>query len=465
MSFVRTLDYKPIRIFLRLLKHRYWIDDVLVTKNVITVICRQAIDIGLNRWEFNVGEDEEIAEIHRDMWLQCFWWDKWLAFRVGKQPMVLSVHCCCLLPRDLVEVGVDYSMSVFSILQVLSSRAFDTTTTLKLCYLVLSKMIEDIFQDFLYNNEFTGYNSLFTQAESFDIETMFKKLMVKYHGIKKEICLLKEIEERLAESYSTDNEFMEFIMHSDVVTMSILQSVSSAFLRFGSSFGMVENCDLQSIISSCETDTLKSCAGILLKVLKFNNRAQNLKYSWYVVMVVLNMTVLILGYHQKKNFAYYLSLMCAIAKAYSKGSGKEIIYDEPPFSKTAKRYSKIILIVARICCEFYIGSSKESPEKLSYEFQDYGLDFLNSYHHLLNSDNIWFKDLLSNNRISNYRNMILNHINMCPQDFSIETSQYKSNLSESDIISIDNLLSGDLNKFFEDEIFSSFINTMSENLD
>lgn len=463
MSFMRILEYRPIDLFLRLVKHRYWIDDILVIKNIITVTCRQGIDIGLNRWEYNIGENEEIADIHRDMWLQCFWWDKWLAFRMGKQPTILSVHCCCLLPCDLVKAGVNFSMSVLSMLQILSSESFAIKTTLKVCYLILSKIIEDCFQNLLYDDDFTGYNSFLVQTEYFKVQTMLSRLLEKYHKVKKEIYLLKQIEERLTESYFTDNDFVEFLMHSNVIKIFIFQSISSAFSRFGNTFRMVENCDLQSVIIFCDTETLKFCGDILLKVLKFNSRALNIKYSWYVVIVFLNMTVLILDNRKKRNYAYYLSLMCAIAKAFSTKSEKGIIHNESPFSRTIKRCAKIILILTRISCEFHIASKKESLEKLDYEFQDYGLDFLNSYQCLLSSENTWFNDILSSDRISDYRNIILKHINMRPQDFSIGGPQYESSVSEHEATLISNLLSENIDKFFEDEIFSSFINTMSEN--
>ncbi|CAI4644389.1 BMC_2a_G0047690.mRNA.1.CDS.1 [Saccharomyces cerevisiae] len=72
----RLLDAEFLHDLLCFVKQRHWKDNSFIIGGVIAPLCRQVQDLGLSRWEYYLGMNEEHANHLREIWWDTYWWDK-----------------------------------------------------------------------------------------------------------------------------------------------------------------------------------------------------------------------------------------------------------------------------------------------------------------------------------------------------------------------------------------------------
>ncbi|WP_461254825.1 hypothetical protein, partial [Streptococcus uberis] len=80
----RLLDAEFLHDLLCFVKQRHWKDNSFIIGGVIAPLCRQVQDLGLSRWEYYLGMNEEHANSLREIWWDTYWWDKWYVVVTGK---------------------------------------------------------------------------------------------------------------------------------------------------------------------------------------------------------------------------------------------------------------------------------------------------------------------------------------------------------------------------------------------
>ncbi|CCD22498.1 Zn(II)2Cys6 transcription factor NDAI_0A03410 [Naumovozyma dairenensis CBS 421] len=93
-----------------------------------------AIEIGLPRWEYYVGLDENTAERRRNLWWKLYCQEKSFSFRFGTISSIDDNYMNCLLPNEFRKIGILYNKDFVANFSNIPVEAFDkmTVSSLKL---------------------------------------------------------------------------------------------------------------------------------------------------------------------------------------------------------------------------------------------------------------------------------------------------------------------------------------------
>ena len=179
----RLLDAEFLHDLLCFVKQRHWKDNSFIIGGVIAPLCRQVQDLGLSRWEYYLGMNEEHANHLREIWWDTYWWDKWYVVVTGKLPMIDSSTVTCLLPQQIMRLGVDDAMSSWQMLERVDFTYGSLKDHIMFGYIVLSISINDVFSNVLYNRKFTDYR-MFSGITALDFKVV-EELLTRINGIRK----------------------------------------------------------------------------------------------------------------------------------------------------------------------------------------------------------------------------------------------------------------------------------------
>lgn len=185
----RLLDAEFLHDLLCFVKQRHWKDNSFIIGGVIAPLCRQVQDLGLSRWEYYLGMNEEHANPLREIWWDTYWWDKWYVVVTGKLPMIDSSTVTCLLPQQIMRLGVDDAMSSWQMLERVDFTYGSLKDHIMFGYIVLSISINDVFSNVLYNRKFTDYR-VFSGITALDFKVV-EELLTRINGIRKGFTVLK----------------------------------------------------------------------------------------------------------------------------------------------------------------------------------------------------------------------------------------------------------------------------------
>lgn len=103
---VGDLDF--FESLLILIKHQYWIGEYHLFYQLLSLATGYAQNLGIHRWEFYVGMDEEMAEKRRCLWWKCYFWDKLFSIHTGKQAIICEASFCQLLASEIFSATWDF---------------------------------------------------------------------------------------------------------------------------------------------------------------------------------------------------------------------------------------------------------------------------------------------------------------------------------------------------------------------
>lgn len=417
-----SLNRKPIDMFVSLVRSRYYADGVWLIGDIITTSCRKAIDIGLNRWEYYVGENEKDAEQSRELWLQCYWWDKWYALMTGKQPLIYVGLCSCLPPKNLMNIGVSYSMTACSLVDAVNPDEIEQN----LCYLALSRIIDDVFHNILYNDKFVGISNAGEKLDSF---------LTEISNTRGELfSLYKKMHE--------NEDAQELLFHLKFAVITIFGYLSDLIIRFGNYSDVESDGRLLKELEILREERAAMCRDTLKQVIKVSTGPLVLKSVLYTLLIMFCMMTLCLNSQSRTTD---LSLMLAVSNIYAHViENPRTSPGDPPFKIALTRYTKMMLILTRICYEFHMQNT--SADKLKLELEE---SLPSSSEHLISNDGIWFEDLLYCGRTSEFRESVLSHLGMNISDFS---TRERSDRIDDNFTGFENV--------YNDDFFSEFLNIL-----
>ncbi|SCU87479.1 LAMI_0D06216g1_1 [Lachancea mirantina] len=237
------LDY--LESLLILIKQQYWISDWHVFTHLLTMALSYAQNLGINRWEFYVGMNEEIAERRRYLWWECYAWDKFYAVQTGKQPFLDENLCNCLPIKAIRQQGyLDHQEFLHNMTSLHEPITEDRKELMQYTFITVSLLIGSFYKDILYNRRFTDFRnyakpSSFQEAILFEIIEGVDHFIFKMDALKSQAKGIYDLSERLKNMSSVPLEEKECVLEASLIIICIeyyfclcMSSVDHLFARF-----------------------------------------------------------------------------------------------------------------------------------------------------------------------------------------------------------------------------------------
>lgn len=153
------LDYLESLLFL--IKQQYWIAEFHVFSHLLSMAVCYAQNLGIHRWEFYVGMDEELAERRRSLWWRCYAWDKLFAVQTGKQPLIEETYMNCLSTNSIRKAGfIDRQDFISSVLTLKEPPVMESIEqVMEYGFVGLAQLISEFFEKVLYNRKYTDFRN------------------------------------------------------------------------------------------------------------------------------------------------------------------------------------------------------------------------------------------------------------------------------------------------------------------
>ncbi|SCU93777.1 LADA_0G04852g1_1 [Lachancea dasiensis] len=153
-------DLDHLESLLSLIKHEYWAGEHHVLFQLRSIICSYSQHLGLHRWEYYVGMDEELAERRREVWWRCYFWDKFFSVLGGKQAEIPDYSVSCLLPVCFRRLGIlesdEFLQKIDTLREPLTGRVSEM---MLFCSVSLAIVVGDFFRNVLYNKKYTNFRN------------------------------------------------------------------------------------------------------------------------------------------------------------------------------------------------------------------------------------------------------------------------------------------------------------------
>ncbi|CAI4448043.1 CCT_1a_G0016520.mRNA.1.CDS.1 [Saccharomyces cerevisiae] len=327
------LDAEFLHDLLCFVKQRHWKDNSFIIGGVIASLCRQVQDLGLSRWEYYLGMNEEHANYLREIWWDTYWWDKWYVVVTGKLPMIDSSTVTCLLPQQIMRLGVDDAMSSWQMLERVDFTYGSLKDHIMFGYIVLSISINDVFSNVLYNRKFTDYR-MFSGITALDFKVV-EELLTRINGIRKGF------------------------------TVELVGAVQEYF--HGTSSNLISD-----QIGECDKDILQTTVETFTFILRAND---NIKIKEHVRPISeMGLNILLEAVKAPAGIdVYHISLFCGVASLFDRitcsENGAEKQYNHP--GRIVLMEITCIFIFVRVCCLVYRQYKKVSKEELMAILTDF----------------------------------------------------------------------------------------------
>ncbi|CAI4565556.1 AMM_1a_G0031150.mRNA.1.CDS.1 [Saccharomyces cerevisiae] len=318
-------------------------------------MARRCIDTGLNRWEYYVGQDENIAQCHRELFWDSYWWDRWYALVTGKQPLISEEMTSCLFPKEVIGLGVDDSMDCLTLVNSVEMDPTKIDACISFGRILLAKVITLVFSGMLYNRKFTDYR-LFAMEEASNFNTAARKLQGEYLNVNTIFQLMQDKLVPFFENKFEDSRVFELYIHFELVENCCYQGIESLMLR------------IQNILTSNEKVEFDMCIKQL--------GSQSFELS------------------PRKIFICHLSLICDVVSSLNTFfAGQEFtkIENHETFSKRLQSSVTVTFILLRICCQVYMKSQNLSKQLLLIQLEELNRSFSNTAQAALDIECIWYQ--------------------------------------------------------------------------
>lgn len=240
-----SLEY--IELLLSLLETQLWLGEGYGLEKVLDVAINYAMDLGLSRWEYYVGLDEETAEKRRMCWWKIYCIDKHHAFKKGHLSSIDDSKMNCLLPKVFRDLGFSDSKDFVSrVHSVQRSSAFDNMSISELKFYgecAASQVVSSFYSNVLYDERYTSIKNTakppFLKSQLLD-EVCYEldSLKSKCDAIKNQTSKLFEI--AYSKSTSTCNIFnskddksqaAQYALSHECIFSTVLTSTSNLIVR------------------------------------------------------------------------------------------------------------------------------------------------------------------------------------------------------------------------------------------
>lgn len=152
------LEY--LEALLIFIEQQYWIEEFLVLPRLLSAAITYARNMGLHRWEFYVGLEEQVAERRRVAWWKCYVWDAFISVSTGKQPTVEDRMITCLYPKCARDLGfINQGQLLRSLQHLKAPPRLNFYETLQFAQLALAHAISDFYNNVLYSPEYTDFRN------------------------------------------------------------------------------------------------------------------------------------------------------------------------------------------------------------------------------------------------------------------------------------------------------------------
>lgn len=197
-----TCDITHLEQLLYFLDLLFWLSEIYGFEKVLNVAVHFVSRVGLSRWEFYVGLDENFAERRRNLWWKAFYFEKTLASKLGYPSNIDDSKINCLLPKNFRDVGfLDNRDFIENVHLVRRSEAFDNMCISDLKYygeLAVLQIVSHFSSSVLFNEKFTSIRntskpSVVREKLLFEVLEIFNETEMKYDAIKEQTGKLFDI--------------------------------------------------------------------------------------------------------------------------------------------------------------------------------------------------------------------------------------------------------------------------------
>ncbi|KAF4002621.1 Fungal specific transcription factor domain family protein [Saccharomyces cerevisiae] len=296
--------------------------------------------------------NEEHANPLREIWWDTYWWDKWYVVVTGKLPMIDSSTVTCLLPQQIMRLGVDDAMSSWQMLERVDFTYGSLKDHIMFGYIVLSISINDVFSNVLYNRKFTDYR-VFSGITALDFKVV-EELLTRINGIRKGFTVLKTTVVHELEKSLLDDDVFRFCIHFAYSRISCLKAIGNLLVRFKSIFHGTSSNLISAQIGECDKDILQTTVETFTFILRAND---NIKIKEHVRPISeMGLNILLEAVKAPAGIdVYHISLFCGVASLFDRitcsENGAEKQYNHP--GRIVLMEITCIFIFVRVCCLVY----------------------------------------------------------------------------------------------------------------
>lgn len=180
-------------LLLSLLETQKWLDEHYGFEKVLGIAISYAYNIGLSRWEYYVGLDEEIAERKRRSWWELYCLEKFFAFKKGRQSFIDDDKMNCLLPEEFRSLGFSDSRNFLSkVTSITRSWRFDKLSIPSLKFYgecAIAQAVSQFYSKVLYADRYTSIKN--TAKPEFLKERLIHEVFQELHLLRDRFDAIK----------------------------------------------------------------------------------------------------------------------------------------------------------------------------------------------------------------------------------------------------------------------------------
>lgn len=203
-------------LLLSLLETQKWLFEFYGFEKVLGVAISYAYNIGLSRWEFYVGLDEETAERKRRSWWKLYCQEKFFAFKHGRQSSIDDDRMNCLLPAEFRSLGfTDNKSFLAEVASTPRSWAFDNMSIESLIFYgecAVAQVASHFYNKVLYADRYTSIRN--TAKPAFMKNRLIIELFQELHIMQSRFDAIKAQTKRLFEVAATSTTGATNLLHS-----------------------------------------------------------------------------------------------------------------------------------------------------------------------------------------------------------------------------------------------------------
>ncbi|KAL6942606.1 hypothetical protein ACO0QE_003789 [Hanseniaspora vineae] len=181
-------------------RRKMWCESSSILKSSLSFIIRIAQTLGLDRWEYYTGIDEELSERQRLAFWECCLWDVYISVQESTPTILNFSTLTSFYPKFMLDIGIVGKTSLYNFLAKEGYRFIDLDISLKSKFLITcyTQIMADFNDKVLYNAKYTSIN-IMVQNGSNDLlfrellddidyfQKYFNVLQLWFHNLNKEI--------------------------------------------------------------------------------------------------------------------------------------------------------------------------------------------------------------------------------------------------------------------------------------
>lgn len=440
-SFSTVYHDNIIEYTISYLEKNHWKEDVGTLRRCASVMTSRAIDAGLSRWEFHIGITEKRADEMRNVWWNCYWWDKWTALLSGKSTNIDDNQISCLLPRGWMEIGINEKMDTEALIKSADfKKAMQNDIMFDVVRYILAKIIQLNISTLLYNNKFTDYKIFSNNYQN--NEDLIEELIVNINYVMSQLNMLQKEIQIYFEKIDGPGEVLDHLIIFNYSYIEIISSIENLVTRILSlpHLSKIEN--LHTLIDSSRLIALDMSRDVLEKISLVENFFDSQKLILITAYYLIHIVVYLIE-HPSQDLLSFIQLFCMFLKQFCIENDKRSnIYDmKMPYVHWTMNKLPLffILILVRMLIQTYLFLNEIKGEDLVELIEKNNPEAAAICRELLDVTSSYYAPLLENIEVSSMHKIALNVIN------DMTGSQFFATFKKSDIITQNNESSDALN--------------------